>query len=181
MRALSTRGSAEARRFLAGGTGQAGLPAAAAAAAAACESASALFSFSLASLTLSLLPLAPVPQAPPQAPPQHALRAESTRKGPTELLVVSRTWKPGIDYIEYRGDTPLLHGFGTIAVDQRRIIIMLIKCYTGGPTVRIPALVADLKGFNVVMFIGLPASAPEQGAAAAGHDVRGPQEQHPDR
>ena len=37
-----------------------------------------------------------------------------------------RTWKPGIDYIEYRGDTPLLHGFGTIAVDKRRIIIMLI-------------------------------------------------------
>jgi hypothetical protein len=44
----------------------------------------------------------------------------------------------------------------TIAVDQRRIIIMQIKCYEGGPIVRIPALVADLKGFNVAMFIGLP-------------------------
>jgi hypothetical protein len=67
-----------------------------------------------------------------------------------------RTWKPGIDYVEYRGDTPELHGFGTIEVDQRRIIIMQIKCYEGGPIVRIPALVADLKGFNVTMFIGLP-------------------------
>ena len=63
---------------------------------------------------------------------------------------------PGADYVELHGSTHELHGFGPLKVDKRRIIIMLIKCYAAGPTVRIPALVADLKGFNVVMFIGLP-------------------------
>ncbi len=67
-----------------------------------------------------------------------------------------KVWKPGVDYVELHGDTPELHGFGALNVDKRRIIIMLIKCYAGGPTVRIPALVADLKSFNVVMLIGLP-------------------------
>ena len=67
-----------------------------------------------------------------------------------------KLWMPGADYVELHGSTHELHGFGPLKVDKRRIIIMLIKCYAAGPTVRIPALVADLKGFNVVMFIGLP-------------------------
>ena len=52
-----------------------------------------------------------------------------------------KAWKPGVDYEKLRGDTPELHGFGVLKVDKRRIIIMLIKTYEGGPTVRIPALV----------------------------------------
>ena len=67
-----------------------------------------------------------------------------------------KLWMPGADYVELHGSTHEVHGFGPLKVDKRRIIIMLIKCYAAGPTVRLPALVADLKGFNVVMFIGLP-------------------------
>jgi hypothetical protein len=59
-----------------------------------------------------------------------------------------KTWKPGVDYQFKVGDTPKLHGLGTVAIDERRIIII----FKDGPILKIPAVVADLINLGVDVF-----------------------------